>query len=320
MGRFTLPAGPSPDAVSESTPFGLAYQAVEALLMALFPDGNARRAIGFRQISRLVDDHLAWYLWTDDRPGAYLVELSESSGWDAWGAPVRADLLVRYYPHPEEAAFATYSPVERRLRTSALFDGTGTPTLRGRAEIDPALFLAGVLRLSSLPSVSGLVLALLAQSEWREVVERPDGPHVLRRVPGWDLSFPLFDKLVLAQAYVNHLVPAAARAGRLEGMAWVRATDHSWSVRPDPALEGWSCAVVLSSGPEALSPVDALKALEGAADPTLSEEVIAETLTAPSTRLACIDPAWWQAHRWTFAPDAHVCHHCFAEEGEVHEH
>ena len=320
MGRFSLPTGPSPEAVFESSPFGLAYQAVEALLMALFPDGNARRHIGFRQISRLVEDRLAWYLWTDDRPGAYLVELSETPTDHAWRGPVRADLLVRYFPDPDEDVFATCSPVERRLRRSPLFDATGTPTLRGRAEIDPALFLCGVLRLSSLPTASGLVLAVLSQTEWREVAERRDGPHILRSLPGWDLTFPLFEKLVLAQAYVHHLMPAAARAGRLDGMAWVRARDHSWSARPDPALEGRSCAVVLSAGPDALSAADALTALQGAADPTLSEEVIAETLTAPSARLAWIEPAWWQAHRWTFAPDAHVCHHCFAEEGEVHEH
>lgn len=331
MGRFASSAGfagPLSSAAPDLTPFTLAYQTVEALLMALFPDGNARRAIGFRQISRLVDDRLAWYLWTDDRPGAYLLELSEApppapeAGDAAEDSAARADLLLRYYPHPDEPAFADASPVERRLRRSALFDGTGTPTPLGRQEIDPALFLCGVIRLAALPAPgpAGVVMALLAQTEWREVVERPDGPHLLRRLPGWALSFPLFDKLVLAQAYVHRLVPAAARAGRLDGMAWARAADHTWSVRPEPAVEGRSCVVVLSPGETALPSADALAALDGVADPTLTEEVIAETLTAPTGRLAWIEPAWWQAHRWTFAPDAHVCHHCFAEEGEGHEH
>lgn len=317
-----------------TTPFLLAHRAVESLLMVLFPDGNARRAIGFHQISRIPDDTLAWYLWTDDRPGAYQVELAESALADPAPAATRADLVVRYFPALDEPAYATLSPTERRLRRSDVFDGTGTPRERHRAELDPGLFVCGVLRLAADDRFHLLALQVMAQTEWREHVQRPDGAHLVRHLAGWDLTFPLFDKLVLAEAYVHRAVPVLARAGRMPGSGWVREPFGATRHQPEPDVEGRTCTVVLPvsrpggpryatdedppaerPGREALAPFHALM---------LPEEVIAETHTPPTTRpetsTGWLQPAWWQAHRWTFAADAHVCHHCFAEEEPGHDH
>ncbi len=319
---------PSPSPFPDAAPvpasaFVLAYRAVEAVMLALFPDGHARRAIGFRQISRIMGDPLSWYLWIDDRHGAYQLDLVEHPDKVF---PGRADVALRYYPHPSEEGFGVWSPEERRLRESDLFDGTGTPTDRGRRVIDPGLFVCGLLRLVQPGTGDGLVMKVLAQTSWKESIladaaalkDAPRDDLSLRCVPGWALAYPLFDKLVQAWAYVHRAQVKAARTGRMPGMSWVRDRHMDWRLVPDPTVEGRTCAVALSRGAAGLSSMAALTALDAAADRDLREEVTTETVNAPTGAGGWLRPAWWQAHHWAFPPDSQACHSCFAEEEDHH--
>ncbi len=275
MSTVTKAAASAATGVRCPTAHPLAHTALEALFTRLFTDPAARTAIGFRHVCA-APEGTGWYIWTDDRPGAYLLELMDTEPTtDLYSGTVSVPCLIHHYPHPEETAFAFLGKEAQALRTSSRFDVTGVPADLSpaacmAAPIPPESFLSGLLILRADPDMALVAFDLLAA----------DGPQ------GWTASYALFDKLVQAHAYVHRTSPKR-----------VRATERPL---PDPSVPAavWrGCTVVL-----ALDTTRATPRIDLIPTPSKDLDVLAD-LTAPTVAAPTwIDLRWWDAATWSFAP------------------
>lgn len=269
----------------------LAHAIVEGSYALVFPDPQARRALGLRAISRARHDATAWLVWTLARPGAF--EMAVIPG--ECGEPVPAGALValRYYPSPHEPLYARFAPVERAARASEAFDATGTPRSEAADQIDPSLFHVGTLSLAL--DHDGIALALDAQDRWVEESRERGRWTVQRDVPGFALAFAMLDPLARALAYLGRRGPAQVHASRTTGTRW-RIDDGAAAFAPDPTLAAWR--------------LDA----RGFALPGLGAAPPADT-RPPSVggdvhRFVPDCRRWWDAAHWRFDPVGSFCSAC----------
>ncbi|HWR29623.1 MAG TPA: hypothetical protein VN631_07300, partial [Negativicutes bacterium] len=160
-----------------------------------FANDVTRNRLGLKYISQMWDQTPYWYLWFGDLPGVFklsLLECVEEPAWD-W----RALFRIKYYPHPEEAAFQGLSVLEQICRMSELFktkpaewkegetgcachggihhhgirfedlrDGTGAPLASKAEEIPEDFFLAGQMELRHRTGCCS-ELSWESQESWR---------------------------------------------------------------------------------------------------------------------------------------------------------
>ena len=142
-----------------------------------FADEKLRNRLGLKYISQMRDKNPYWYLWFNDMPGVFRLNMpfcQEEAPWD-WKALLR----IKYYPHPQEGVFLGLSLLEQICRMSTIFDtspahwhegetgcvchggmrhqgrrfaelqgGTGVPNLSRAAEVPEDFFLAGQMEVS----------------------------------------------------------------------------------------------------------------------------------------------------------------------------
>jgi hypothetical protein len=230
------------------------HRTVENVMIQAFMDETFRMSAGFDKISAPLGELPSWLLWLKERKGAYELELNE---WKLIKRPAprgknggdyRGGFALRYFPHPEEPVFDAYSVYERIIRLSDVFDDTGTPKYAVRETIDPSYFTVGNLECYLDASNAALRMILEAQELWASyrvkglTVSKNGTPvHVLdpgerdRNLPGWDLCWPFFKKLVKAFCHVNETSPSQVwllnAPGRVfydEGGDELRS-EYSWS-------------------------------------------------------------------------------------------
>lgn len=188
-------------------------------------DEDTRKKMGLKYISHMWDSCPYWYIWFQDMPGVFkleLVECNDAEGWD-WEAFFR----VKYYPAVDETAFQGLSVLEQLCRTGGLFNnlpaewpegsegcachggavhhagkfedlagGTGVPDVRRSAEIPGDFFLAGQLRMAQRGEQESRI-SWESQNRWRVTMVEdyyvPDlegSPMKLLRSGDVDRDFP----------------------------------------------------------------------------------------------------------------------------------
>lgn len=190
-------------------------------------------------LSPIPGEKNAWYVWFVNQGGVYEIALLD---WQIQKNNEISSFILKYYPYPEEALFESFSCAEQVVRLSAYFDNSlikhsehekscacsqhhgrhcgspvqkGIPRLQARADIHPALFGIGKIRLTLR---QGRLLQLSADSQDRLMqcsvtgifVCQGNGPvqivapgEVDRDVPGWQLTWTfleVFRKEVLANS------------------------------------------------------------------------------------------------------------------------
>jgi hypothetical protein len=310
---------------------GLIRRVMEDVFILLSLDEEACSKIGFTKISPAMGETPAWYLWTKDRKGAYSLQLSGIEPADAksnrrrssrtqrvvW---VTSDFILRYYPSPEEPIFEEYAFVERQVRTSPCFDHTGAPLSDKQDSIHRALFVIGTLHLAFDRELNFARLGISSQDRWTEILKGgtvvktdytrtievlPEG-SVIRNVPGWELSWCLFDKLLLSFCYVHKSCPIALRLSKSPGVAYHINTDGGAIEVQDATLHEWTLGtgVLLQSGQNLSTSKTPLKKIFLASlqySPEEEEFLVDYIENAPESERPWIDPAWWSAFSWSFS-------------------
>lgn len=186
-------------------------QVFDAMFRLVIP-GPGRKIIGLTGISEKQSGAPGWYLWFEDRPGAYLLELvvaetvSEEdivSPSDRGGA--RGTYWIKYYPAVDDLqSLHAFSDIEQTVRTGGCFDNTGTPDFEKGDGIPETFFLIGAIEASLTADGSGLSLCLESLDHWVTSVvaangSQPDerGVKKDRNIPAWNYSWFLFDRLIL---------------------------------------------------------------------------------------------------------------------------
>ena len=224
-------------------------QVFDAVFRLVLPSPG-RGIVGFKGISEKLRGAPGWYLWFEDRPGAYLMELVEAEiaadvdgSFPGRRSGVRGTYWIKYYPvaddHPSLAALSGF---ERAVRAGECFDATGTPDFDKGCDIPAASFLIGALETTVGADGDGLELDLESPDRWitsvgdqqgtkAGVTERRD-----RDVPAWDWSWFLLDRLILTLCLGYRTVPRRVSLFEEPGCAFHIDADGATRTIPDDAV------------------------------------------------------------------------------------
>jgi len=306
---------------------------MEDMFIPLFLDEQACQRIGFTNISRRISELPGWYLWTRDDRGAYLLELtsleiSEPISMTNQSPFLAADLVLRYYPTPEEPSFKEFAFLEQQVRLSPCFDHTGTPLFEKQDEIHESLFIVGHICVAFDRELSFAKMKVSSQDRWVEFcedgvrVDTDSGPATaplmeetkIRNVPGWKLSWGFFDKLLLSFCYVHKSQPFGLRLMKFPAsIQFVSRTGQCREVRTSE-IEGWTLEVGIILQPGQKPTITPNGLWESFSLSTDGGVMIVDSFeNASEKKHPWINPDWCAVHSWSFPPPNEIHHCCFRD-------
>lgn len=318
----------------------LVRRVMEDMFILLFFDEQAHHSIGFTKISRLISQKPGWYLWTKEQQGAFLLKFLDAEYLDKKrsmvGIPnlgtdpaVRAEFIVRYYPSPEEPLFDDFAPIERAIRLGPYFDHTGTPRFEKQNEIHESLFTVGKFHLAFDKGLNFALLTISSQERWIEICN--NGPLVrtddrqsieavlekatVRNVPGWELSWYLFDKLLLGFCYVHKSFPFGLGLTEYPGTIYhIGKFNEVVEVQePHVPAKTIEAGVFLQSAKQASIDPETMKEafLHSIRLSLRKGEILVDYFeNPPEKENRWINPDWWRVSSWSFPP-AREIEHCY---------
>jgi hypothetical protein len=195
-----------------------------ALIQASWSDA-VRYLLGLTGVSQVWEERPAWHFWLEGEPGAHSLRLEEwgelqAAGGESWRL---GRFAVRFYPDPAGSAFSRFAPAERDLVADGVLDPVHhVPRSDREVEIPDRCFQVGAIEFAARSADDSLAVRVDALSLARE--RAPSG-QVLREVPAWDLTLPLFDRL--AGLFSHHLrrPPCRLVVRREPGFEWTTDAD-----------------------------------------------------------------------------------------------
>ena len=219
---------------------------------------DVKSATGLQAVSQVWGEKPAWYFWVSDTPGVHALQLEgitapESDRQD-WVSGIFA---VKCYPVPHKNVFQSFSFQERSLVLSDSFDHTHTPRFSHREQIPDTLFNVAAVELNvdrddSLALFTLESLDLMHISYDSDVIQsypvvqkekRFKKGETDRNVPGWDLSYPLFDRLLCLYSFYSKKTPLRLWLTRSPGFSYVFDNDHAVRVKA-PEINLFSLSVL----------------------------------------------------------------------------
>jgi hypothetical protein len=318
----------------------LVRRVMEDMFILLFFDKGACQRIGFTNISRIIGEKPGWYFWTKDQKGAYLLELADAVYFDKEGGTdyinnvpgVRAEFVLRYYPSPEEPLFEDFAFIERDVRLGPYFDHTGTPFFEKQNEIHQSLFAVGNLYLDFDKGLNFAILKISSQDRWIEIVK--EGPVVetdhrqsievvpegtmARNIPGWELSWRFYDKLLLGFCYVHKTFPFGLGLTEFPGGVYHLYARNKVIEAHEPDVRGRTLEAGVLLQPNQRPPIDP-EILKEAFSRSIQlsreeTEIQIDCFTSPpKDRHPWINPDWWTASSWTYQPSRDINYCCMRD-------
>jgi len=188
------------------------------LLKACWVD-TVKDLVGLQAISQVWETPPAWYVWMNNAHGVYKLQLAQSEQIDDRGLHLNGIFTVKCFPYTHSALFKTFSPEERELRTSTLFDETHTPKFEYLDQLPEDAFNVAMIE-CNLTDGAFARFTLESLSELRTVgVPTPDDGTLARRrcVPGWRLGRSFFNWLLAVYAFESRTMPTRIRLSRSPG-------------------------------------------------------------------------------------------------------
>lgn len=206
-------------------------------LVAIFE--LAARQGWISQFERTVSHSYAgWNLWVTGIQGVFelLLKGHEPESFrfakDAVQRYFRTEILLKYYPDPNEDLFKTFSLYERILRKSDIFDGQPIPRQEIKQSMHESYFTVAEITLAMARDDKAVGLRLKSQDEWRETrgsvlsardhtgkIWRLAAGALDRRVPGWKIGMGFFSILVKACA-LRYGSPRLLLFSESKGRVW----------------------------------------------------------------------------------------------------
>lgn len=292
------------------------------LFMILMPSTAARRKMCLTGISQpILADASVWYLWREDFPGVFQLELGEADLHcvrPGTRPGPRGRFWVKYFPALEnDPCFDNLSVQEQILRLGPLFDATGTPVLETWSQLPEAAFVVGYLDLDIQEECGLIRMECSARDVWRSFAQAPvdmdngqetvrvlDAGDMDRNMPGWALTWPIFDTLVTTLG----LFYASAPTGCILWHADDQMPEEEESVFFRHLVVHLPCARQKNSA-HALVPDDVFGLLQPCFDEC--DEAWGEVdwilVQPPSERLPWLNALWWQTSTDQELGDAGLC-------------
>lgn len=294
---------------------------IDNVFRVLMPSESARHHFKIKGISERWIGPPGWYLWFDDFPGSFLLEIREAcllsevpvQQGQASGNPAvsRGILGIKYYPDiNDQQALRGFSRAEREIRTSDCFDETGTPDFDHACHIPDTFFDIGAMEVLVGEGRRFAVLSLHALSIWRlyKIDKRTTSTSLTvfqkvlgREIPSWPWSWFLFDRLLAAFCFACRVVPTHVDLLEQEGKVFLVDSENDVTERSDPSIAFRSllCGFMLPDElfPEQKQTRDQLSYLRQQilnADHLGHARHILECFEMPREALPWINPGWWQ--------------------------
>ncbi|MBU2647896.1 hypothetical protein KKI24_24530 [bacterium] len=310
---------------------------VETLLNELFQtvflNDSARHRFGFSKISQVnaSNGRPQWYLWFSEKKGAYSLTIQEDpfgSGdgrLPGWSIEAETNpgpyVLIRYFPDMEEGVFDALSCYEQIARLGSLFDSTGTPTFEGGRALHENLFVVGRLDVVIHSSKSEVDFYCAAPDRWRDYridgLTFMDGDGESRQVlspgdldrdlPGWDLSFFIYDKIVSAFCLLTGQAPRFAGRATMPSCHYDIDRQQKVDVISDTDITDTLFGVSFFDGADSPTLSDRYRSFKGVL--LAQHRGLVEIWQAPDAVPDSMgDFAWWAIKNQHFHADPdHVC-------------
>ena len=98
---------------------------VESMLITASWVEQVKKMLGLTRVSQVWGDRPEWCIWIDGAPGAYALVFEEGETIQAAEQTLAlGQFAVKCYPYVGATVFDSFSPQEREMVTSDLFDHT----------------------------------------------------------------------------------------------------------------------------------------------------------------------------------------------------
>lgn len=285
--------------LSAADPLGDHQNFLAVIFMALVSSEEARNRMRLKSISQRLDGELGWYLWLEDQPGAYSLEVGEAVSGPAPGES-SSRCWIKYYPAlANDPAFRGLSSSEKTMRASPMFDATGTPSFETAASIFREAFFVGYLDLHLTKTSASL--CLLAQDLWQVVEKKAaDGSKpqageylAVRSLPGWKLAWPVANVLILAWCMFFACRPLAAALTQGPGEFWEHSGGESRAVFSSERLRREMFCFL--PRPEGQGGLDAFGGVEEWLETqSADQDLVWVLLQPPDESQPWANPDWWR--------------------------
>jgi hypothetical protein len=267
---------------------------------------SVKQLTGITAVSQVWGERPEWYLWIEGAVGPYNLALHHTSELLSDGETLQQGFFaVKCYPYRDTALFSSFTETERELIRSDRFDHTNTPCFEARAEIPAALFSIGTLTITANSENSLAVLTFETLDALRvvqgsdKIHEAPaDGPppQVVRNVPGWEIGYPLFDRISALHAFSARCCPRHYRMTRAPGFEHSVTAGRQIEVRPSQNSFLISASLLFSADPDWVNrPASGWLPEIEPGEETLMEKIFSAGSKSPEEcRDAGVNPLWWR--------------------------
>lgn len=279
---------------------------MDALLMTASWVDRLRHELGLVGASQVWGERPAWYLWLAGSPGAYHIEMVETEEADAGRMSLaRALFSIKFYPGPEGWLFNLFSPQERALMLNGCFDHTGTPLFERLGEIPPHLFTVGSLEMVCQPGQDWMIFCLAALDLCREVnaprtSQQRAAEVVVRRAPGWDLTYKLFSCLLSLWSFQYKHTPTRIQMTAESGFEMLSGAGQAGpEAREAPDINLQSMWVMFGADLK-IQPLAALNYMDAELEEPGRQELINQSFTCghfhenQADQPGMLNPGWWR--------------------------
>ena len=182
-----------------------------------FPE--LKNYLGLRGVSPVWQDTPAYYFWIDGSPCVFSLELGHAeSEMGLVEELIHCDFLVRAFPFRNTDLYNGFSEDEKTALIGPVFDGSNTPCFERLEDLNKNLFI--VSRIDWLYGKSGSWGLFSLNALDLHVTRRDDCRTILRKVPSWEISLPLFDILNSLYALYSKQRPRRARLVSKSGLEY----------------------------------------------------------------------------------------------------
>ena len=240
---------------------------VESLLLTASWVEQVQKMLELTGVSQVWGDRPEWYVWIDGAPGVYALIFEEGEAIQVNDQRMQLGrFAVKCYPYVSAGVFEVFSPPEREMVTSDLFDHTHTPRLETQQQVPGAFFTVGSISLASdaAETVALFTFESLDFLRWSALSsENGAANHLpekscIRNVPGWQVGYPLFDRLVSLYAFYAKQPPAFIGATRSPGFETIIDTHQTPVSRVCADIQLQSSSVLFASPADTDAWVDTL--------------------------------------------------------------
>ncbi|MCG6893483.1 MAG: hypothetical protein LJE65_07735 [Desulfobacteraceae bacterium] len=226
---------------------------IESMLITASWFEEIRHILGLEAVSQVWSERPSWYFWVSGSAGVYHLDLQRAEKETVDGTAVySAGFSIKCYPFVHADAFGCFSFEERCYIRSGFFDHTNTPSFEDQGQIPENLFAIAALQyrcdendtfsLFTFESLDTMRLSyrgeMLRSYPSLKKTRRFDRGVVDRRVPGTQIGYPFFDRLICLHTFHSKKTPIRVLISRSQGFEHV--VDESGDVicadAPDTTL------------------------------------------------------------------------------------